>query len=92
MPRYVIERNIPGAGSMSDQQRCAAAETSNNAIATLAPRVQWETSYFTADRVYCVFIAEDEKAIAEHAALTGFPATRVERVAARVDPTAAENA
>jgi Protein of unknown function (DUF4242) len=65
----------------------AGAQASNDAQGTLAPRLQWQESYVTADKLYCVFIAEDEAAIAEHAELSGFPAHRINRITAVVDPT-----
>ena len=87
MPKFIIERNIPDIGSMSNEELSNASQRSNDALTTLTPRVQWQESYITADKVYCVFIAEDEAAIDEHAALTGFPAHAVNRVAAVIDPT-----
>lgn len=90
MPKFVIEREMPGAGSMSPEELCATSQKSNDAIATLAPRLQWQESYVTADKVYCVYIAEDEHAVAQHAELSGFPVDRVGRVAAVVDPTTPE--
>jgi hypothetical protein len=90
MPKFVIEREIPGIGSMTPEDLCGDSQKSNDALAVLAPRVQWQHSYVTADKVYCVYLAEDERAIAEHASLTGFPAHRVSRVAAVLDPTSAE--
>lgn len=90
MPKFVIEREIPGAGSMSPEELRGTCQTSNDAVSTLAPRLQWQESYVTADKVYCVYIAEDERAVAQHAELSGFPAHRVSRVAAVVDPTTPE--
>lgn len=90
MPKFVIEREIPGIGSLAQDELCGASQKSNDAIMALAPRVQWRESYVTADKVYCVFIAEDENAVAEHAALSGFPAHRISRVIAVLDPTATE--
>lgn len=91
MPKFLIERDVPGIGSLSGEDLCAAAQKSNDALATLAPRVQWQHSFVTADKVYCVYIAEDEKAVADHAALSGFPAHRVSRVVNVLDPTSAES-
>lgn len=88
MPKFVIERDIPGIGSQDEL--CGASQKSNDAISTLAPRVQWRESYVTADKVYCVFVAEDENAVVEHAHLSGFPADRVNRVTAVLDPTTSE--
>jgi hypothetical protein len=90
MPKFVIERDIPGIGSMTQDELCAAAQKSNDALSALAPRVQWQQSYVSSDKVYCVYIAEDEQAIADHAELSGFPAHRVARVERVIDPTAAD--
>ena len=89
MPKYVIEREIPGVGSQSAEELRAAAQVSNDALSTLAPRVQWQQSFVTGDKTYCVYIAEDERAIHEHAELSGFPANRVSKVDAVLDPTSA---
>ena len=89
MPKYIIERDIPGVGSQSADELRAAAQTSNDVLSTLAPRVQWQQSFVTGDKVYCVYIADDEQAIREHAELSGFPATQVSRVAAVLDPASA---
>jgi Protein of unknown function (DUF4242) len=89
MPKYIIEREIPGVGSQSTDELRAAAQTSNDVLSTLAPRVQWQQSFVTGDKVYCVYIADDERAIHEHAELSGFPVNRVSRVAAVLDPASA---
>ena len=73
MPKYVIERDIPGIGSLSQEEFVGASQKSNDAVSALVPRVQWQQSYVTADKVYCVFVAEDENVVLEHAALCGFP-------------------
>lgn len=90
MPKYVIERDFPGAGSLSAADLYANARTSNEAVASLAPRVQWQHSYVTTDKVYCVFIAEDEDVVLEHARLGGFPITTISKVASLIDPTTGE--
>jgi hypothetical protein len=90
MHKYVIEREIPGAGSMSTEELAKGAQTSNDVLATLTPRVQWQESYVTGDKIFCVYLAEDEQVIAEHAALSGFPATAVHQVVAVTDPTTAD--
>lgn len=90
MPKYVIERDVPGLGSQSADQLCVGAQKSNDALATLAPRVQWLQSFITEDKSYCIYIADDERAILEHAELSGFPANRVSRVVTVHDPTSAE--
>ncbi|MDZ7674520.1 MAG: DUF4242 domain-containing protein [Acidimicrobiales bacterium] len=89
MPKYVIEREIPGVGASSPEELEKGAQTSRDVLATLAPRVQWQESYVTGDKIFCVYIAEDEAAIAEHAELSGFPATAIHEVVARQDPTTA---
>ena len=90
MPKYVIEREIPGVGAQSAEELRAAAQKSNDALSMLAPRVQWQQSFITGDKVYCVYLADDERAVHEHAELSGFPANRVSRVEAVLDPASAE--
>ena len=90
MPKYVIEREIPGIGSLSHEEFVGAAQKSNDAISALVPRVQWQESYVTTDKVYCVFISQDEGVVREHAARGGFPVTRISQVAAKIDPTTGE--
>ena len=87
LKRYVIERNIPNSGAASPQDLSGASATSNSALAKLAPRVQWEHSYVTADKTFCVYLAEDEGAIREHAKISGFPATVITEVRTIIDPT-----
>lgn len=87
MKRYVIERDIPSIGAASESDLSGAAGTSNSALAKLAPRVQWEHSYVTDDKTFCVYLAEDEAAIHEHARLSGFPATVITEVRTIIDPT-----
>jgi hypothetical protein len=90
MPKFVIERDIPGAGSLSAEELRAAARTSNEVFATLAPRATWQHSYVTGDKIYCVFIADDEEVIREHARRAGVPCTAVSEVTALIDPTTGE--
>lgn len=90
MPKFVIEREIPGIGSLSQEEFVAASQKSNDAISALSPRVQWRESYVAADKVYCIFVADDENAVAEHAALSGFPAHRISRVTTVLDPTTSQ--
>jgi hypothetical protein len=92
MKRYVIEREIPGVGGLDGQQLVEAARTSNNALAQVGPRVQWEHSYFTEDKTFCVYLAEDVEAIRRHAEISGFPANKITLVNTIVDPTTAEAA
>jgi len=89
MDAYMIERDLPGVGAMSGEELSGAAGASNVALSQLAPRVQWQHSYVADDRTFCVYLAEDEAAIHEHARISGFPATRVTRLTGRIDPTTA---
>src|SRR5512147_2167486 len=75
MKKFVIERKIDGVGRMNDRELSGAAGTSNRALAQLAPKVQWVHSYVTADRTFCIYLAEDESQVHEHARISGFPAT-----------------
>ena len=90
MPKFLIERTIPGAGAMSAEQLQAASRRSCDVLRGLGPEVQWLHSYVTADKLYCVYIAPDEAAVREHARRGDFPADRVSRVATIIDPTTAE--
>ena len=91
LKRYVIERDIPGVGGMQRPQLKGASATSNEALAKLAPKVQWEQSYVTQDKTFCIYLAEDEGVIREHAKLSGFPASKITPVASVFGPaTAAE--
>ena len=86
---YVIERDIPGAGAMSDDEAREAARTSNAALAQLAPRIQWQHSHPAGDKVFCLYLAEDEDVIHEHSRLSGIPLTTIHEVGRRMDPTVA---
>ncbi len=90
MPKYVIEREIPGAGKLTDRDLKAISQKSNRALSQLGSQVQWLQSYVTGDKVYCVYIAPNEELIREHARLGGFPANSVSQIAATIDPTTAE--
>jgi len=90
MRKYVIERNIPGVGRMSGEDLCGAARTSNAALTELGPRVQWQHSYVTGDKTFCVYLAQDEAAVRDHASLSGFPADVITEVTTIIDPTTAE--
>jgi hypothetical protein len=92
MKRYVIERNIPGVGKMNAAELREGARVSNEALAKLAPRVQWVHSYFADDMTYCVYLAEDPEDIRRHAELSGFPANKITLIKAVVDPATAEAA
>jgi len=92
MPKFVIEREIPGAGSMSAQQLQAVSEKSCSVLRSLGPQIQWLHSYVTDDKIYCVYIAPNEAMVREHAQLGGFPANSVAEVRRIIDPTTAESA
>jgi hypothetical protein len=90
MPKYVIERDIPGAGNLTAEQLRGISQKSCSVLSKLAPKVQWQNSYVTGDRIYCVYIAENEELLREHARQGGFPANRISRVTTVIDPTTAE--
>jgi predicted Rdx family selenoprotein len=90
MPKYIIERDMPGAGQLSPQQLRAASQTSCGVLHKLGPQIQWVESYVTDDKIYCVYIATDRKLIEEHARQGGFPANKISEVRAIIDPTTAE--
>lgn len=90
MPKYVIERDIPGAGNLTAEQLKGISQKSCGVLRELGPAVQWVESYVTGDRVYCVYIAENEELLREHARRGGFPANRISRVATMIDPTTAD--
>lgn len=87
MKKFVIERKIDGVGRLNERELSGAAGTSNKALAQLAPKVQWVHSYVTADRTFCIYLADDESQVHEHARISGFPATRVYEVTTMIDPT-----
>ena len=87
LKRYVIERDIPSIGASSQADLAGAAGTSNAALAKLAPRVQWEHSYVADNKTFCIYLAEDEGAVREHASISGFPATIITEVKTIIDPT-----
>jgi hypothetical protein len=89
MKRYVIERDIPGVGKLSGEQLKAAAATSNAALGKLSGNVQWVQSFVVEDKTFCVYLAENESAVQEHAKLSGFPATKVSEVRSVIDPMTA---
>jgi len=90
MPKYVIEREIPGAGSLSVEQLKGISQTSCGVLGKMGPQIQWMHSYVTGDKIYCVYIAPNEEMVREHAKQGGFPANRVSAVATMIDPTTAE--
>ncbi len=90
MPKFVIERDIPGAGQLTPAQLKGISQTSCGVLSAMGPKIQWVQSYVTGDKVYCIYIAPDEATVREHASQGGFPANRVSEVAAVIDPTTAE--
>ena len=90
MPKFVIEREVPGAGQMSDAEIKAVSQSSVAALKSLGPEIQWLQSYVTGDKIYCVYLAPDEAIIREHAKRAGVPANRISAVRRLIDPTAAE--
>ena len=90
MPKFIIERELPGAGALTAEELQGISHKSNEVLASMAPRVQWQHSYVTTDKIYCVYVAEDESLVWEHARCGGFPITSVARVAAVIDPTTGE--
>jgi hypothetical protein len=90
MPKFVIERDIPGAGKLSPQDLKAISQKSCGVLRELGPQVQWVHSYVTDDKIYCVYIAPDEKSVRKHAEMGGFPANTVAEVRSEIDPTTAE--
>jgi hypothetical protein len=90
MPKYVIERDLPGAGALTPDQLQAVSQKSCAVLRGLGPAVQWLHSYVTADKIYCVYIAPSEELIRRHAQEGGFPANRIAEVRSVIDPTTAE--
>jgi hypothetical protein len=90
MPKFVIEREIPGIGNMSDAEIREAAQTSVAVLKELGPEIQWLQSYVTGDKLYCVYLAPNETLIREHAKKGGFPANRISAVRRLIDPSTAE--
>ena len=90
MPKYLIEREIPGAGDLSSEDLRAISQKSCGVLRGMGPQIQWVESYVTGDKIYCVYIAPDEAAVREHAAQGGFPANRVSEIKRVIDPTTAE--
>ena len=90
MPRYVIERAMPGAGQLSATELQSIAQKSCTTLESLGPQIQWQQSYVTGDKVYCVYIAPSEDMVRQHAEQGGFPANRISQVSRVIDPTTAE--
>jgi hypothetical protein len=90
MPKFVIEREIPGLGKMSDAELREVSQKSVGILKQMGPEIQWLQSYVTGDKLYCVYLAPDEAAVREHARRGGFPANRISAVRRMIDPTTAE--
>lgn len=90
MPKFLIEREIPGAGELQPEELQAISQKSCSVLQEMGPQIQWVESYVTGDKVYCVYIAPDEAAVREHAQRGGFPANRVSEIKGMIDPTTAE--
>ena len=90
MPRFVIEREIPGVGKLTPEQLQVVADKSCTVLHEMGPDIQWQQSFVTDDKIYCVYIAPDEKTVREHAKRGGFPANRVSEVRNVIDPITAE--
>ena len=90
MPKFLIEREIPGAGDLSAQELQGISQKSCGVLQNMGPQIQWVESYVTGDKVYCVYIAPDAEMVREHARQGGFPANRVSEIKSVIDPTTAE--
>lgn len=90
MPKYVIEREIPGAGKLTQEELKSISQASCGVIDQMGPKIQWVNSYVTTDKIYCIYNAPDEETIREHAKKGGFPANSVSKVSAVIDPITAE--
>ncbi|HEY6851286.1 MAG TPA: DUF4242 domain-containing protein [Terracidiphilus sp.] len=90
MPKFVIEREIPGAGKLTPDQLQGISQTSCGVLRELGPQIQWVQSFVTDDKIYCVYIAPDEDTVRKHAQMGGFPANKVAQVRAVIDPTTSE--
>lgn len=90
MPKFVIERDMPGAGKLTTDQLQTISQKSCSILQKMGPQIQWVQSFVTDDKVYCIYIAPDEASVRQHAQMGGFPASRVSQVRVMVDPTTAE--
>jgi len=90
MPKYVIEREIPGAGNLSSDELQVVSQTSCRVLSNLGTQIQWLESFVTDNKIYCIYIAPNEEIIREHAQLGGFPANKISEVKTVIDPTSAE--
>lgn len=91
MPKFVIERELPGAGKLSPAELQAISQKSCSVLNSMGPKIQWLNSFVTDDKIYCIYIAPDEATVREHASQGGFPANRVSRVSTMIDPTTSES-
>ena len=89
MQKYIIEREMPGVGSLGPDVLCGAAKTSNAALAAIGPSIQWQYSYVVGDKTFCDYLAENADAIRTHAEKSGFPANKITLVTGMIDPTTA---
>jgi hypothetical protein len=90
MPKFVIEREIPGAGKLTPAELKSVSQKSCGVLLSLGPAVQWVQSFVTDDKLYCVYVAKDESLVRRHAELGGFPANRISKVSSVIDPTTAD--
>jgi len=90
MPKFLIEREIPNAGSLSPDQLQGISQKSCSVLQSMGPKIQWVQSYVTGDKIYCVYIADSEASIREHATQGGFPANRISEIKTIIDPTTAD--
>jgi len=90
MPKYVIERDVPGVGSLGRAELQGMSQRSNKALAAIGPEIQWVHSYVTGDKIYCVYIAANEELVRQHAMKGNFPANRISEIKTMIDPTTAE--
>jgi hypothetical protein len=90
MPKFVIERELPGAGRMTPQELNAVAQKSNGVLERLGPQIQWVESYVTDDKIYCVYVAPSAELIKRHAQEGGFPANKISQIRSAIDPTTGE--
>jgi hypothetical protein len=90
MPKFVIEREIPGAGKLTPEQLQAVSQKSCGVLKSMGPQIQWLQSYVTDDKIYCIYIAPDEETVRQHAQQGGFPANSIARVRSIIDPTTSE--
>jgi len=92
MPKFVIEREIPKAGALTQEQITGISQTSCSVLKSIGPQIQWLESFVTDDKIYCIYIAPDEATVRQHAELGGFPANSIAQVRRMIDPTSAEPA